>query len=310
MIQSSETKILLTGSTGFVGNHLMPRLLQKGYTILEILKDKNSISRFPGTQKFTMSEDQQAFRSTVEAFNPDIVIHLAGYLTAEDEYRFAKKTLEANILFFCRLLDTLKNTDTDFFINTGSFSERIQVDGKASPAYFYSVTKTASRNFLDYFSRDYDFKQTTVTPYTIYGARAKRKKVFDIIMEAAFREKPIDLTCGGQVLDFIHIDDVVDFYTCLIENKDKLPEKTNFLLGTGVGHSLKDLAAKATKIIGYQPKINWCGKPYRFNDVMHAVADTSLQKKLLGWKTNISLEEGIRKYINRYRLVEDGKTNA
>lgn len=293
-------KVLITGSTGFVGRHLVPKLLNKGHEILELTIEPQLSAQLYGdsTRKYLITNDQQGLTESIESFKPDIVIHLASFLTSADDYQTQTKLLNTNILFFCRLLDAIKNLDLKLFINTGTFAEYYKGNDEFDPAYLYSATKTASRSFLDYYSKVYDFKQATVVPYTIYGGQDTQKKIIDIIYDSIASKTPIDLSPGEQVLDFIHVNDVTDFYLLLIDNMNHLPFKSNFKLGTGTGHTLKQLANIIEDITMKRTNINWGGKPYRPADIMYAVADTSNQFNLFGWHPEFELPNGIKTLMN------------
>lgn len=292
--------VIVTGSTGFVGRHLVAKLILKKYQILELTRNLDVSKQLYGdnTQKYLIDDNQVALVKTIEGFKPDVIIHLASFLTSADDYDSLNRLLDSNITFFCRLLDATKNSKLKLFINTGTFAEYYNGDTNFDPAYLYAATKTASRSFLDYYSKVYSFKQTTVVPYTIYGGKDTQKKIIDIIYDSTTSKTPIDLSPGEQVLDFIHIDDVTDFYIVLIENINLLSKKMNFQLGSGVGHTLKQVAQIIEDTDNKRTNINWGGKNYRPSDVMHAVADISNAFNLLKWKPKLSLNVGIIKYFN------------
>jgi nucleoside-diphosphate-sugar epimerase len=291
-------KILVTGATGFVGRHLMPKLINERHEILELTIEPEVSEKLYGdkTQKYLIDDNQSELTDKIENFNPEIIIHLASFLTSLDDYNTQKKLLNTNILFLCRILDAIKNTNLKLFINTGTFAEYYKGDGVFDPAYLYSATKTASRSFLDYYSKVYNFNYVTVVPYTIYGGNDSQKKIIDIIYESLDSQQSTDLSPGEQQLDFIHVEDITDFYIHLIKNIENLEYKSNFQVGTGLGISLREL----TKIIEDQTNktanINWGGKPYRSSDVMYAVANLSNSR---GWKPKIHIKEGIKKYIQQ-----------
>ncbi|TSA26628.1 NAD(P)-dependent oxidoreductase [bacterium] len=292
--------ILLTGSTGYVGRHLIMKLIKLGYNILEITIEPEESKKLFGnkTNKFFYSNiTKQDLFKKVSIFNPDIVIHLAAFLTSSDEYDYMEKLIDTNIKFTCNILDSLKETKLKLFINTGTFAEYYKGDSELDPAYLYSATKSASRIFVDYYSKRYNFNHITIVPYTIYGGIDTQKKTIDIIYDALVSQIPLDLTLGNQILDFIHIDDVIQFYMKIIENFERIHNDTCFQLGTGMGHTLRELAYIMEKKTGKKANINWGGEKYRPRDIMYAVANYSTQYNLFGWRPKISLERGIEIYL-------------
>lgn len=292
-------RIIITGATGFVGKNLVPKLVDEGYEILELTRDlSKSIRLFQdATNKLDINDNN--FKTKIIDFKPEAVIHLASYLTASDKWEDVNKLIDTNLLFLSKVLDAIAKVNLKLFINTGTFAEYSKGDDSMEPAYFYAATKTASRSFLNYYSNTYNFKQVTVVPYTIYGGLDSQKKIIDLIFESTVKERPLDLSPGEQVLDFIHVDDVTSFYIILLRNISLLPGKSNFKLGTGVGHNLKQVAAYIEGITHQKTNINWGGKQYRNSDVMYAVANLENINKLFDWEPKISLEEGIKKLFHK-----------
>lgn len=293
-----KDKILITGSTGFVGKHLVEKLFKEGHTILEITRNKTKSSELFGDMTSKIEVNDINFNNKIIEFNPSIVVHLASYLTSSDKWDDVKKLIESNILFLSKLLNTVSKLNLDLFINTGTFAEYFKGDDDFNPAYFYAATKTASRSILNYYANAYNFKQSTVVPYTIYGGNDSSKKIIDLIFESTKTEKKLELSPGEQILDFIHIDDVTSFYQHLIKHKKEIPNKTNFKLGTGIGHNLQQVSSIIESVTNKKTNINWGGKEYRQSDVMYAVADLHEIKDKLTWNPKISITEGIKKTIN------------
>ena len=294
-------KILITGSTGFVGRNLVLLLLKGKHQILEITRNLDKSQSLFGetTEKYEITDDQKALKTAIKQFNPEIVIHLAAMLTASDDYESMQKLLNSNINFLCRLLDALIETQIKLFVNTGTFAEYYNGDGILDPAYLYAATKTASRAFVDYYSKTFKYKQITIVPYTIYGGQDSQKKIIDIILDSTRSNVPIDLSPGDQILDFIHIDDVVNLYFRVVENADSLPIKAIINAGTGKGTSLKQMAKIIEDITNDKSNINWGGKLYRNSDVMYAVAEIGNIDKIINWTPHISLNLGIENYIKQ-----------
>ncbi|SDT95150.1 Nucleoside-diphosphate-sugar epimerase [Polaribacter sp. Hel1_33_78] len=291
-------RILITGSTGFVGKHLIPKLIENEYEILEITRSISKSDDFFGNKTQKIEVNDANFNQKIKFFKPEIVIHLASYLTSSDEWTDVEKLVDTNILFLSKILDAVKTNELKLFVNTGTFAEYFKGDGELLPAYFYAATKTASRAIVDYYANAYNFKQTTVVPYTIYGGVDTQKKIIDLIFDSTNSKEPLQLSPGEQVLDFIHIDDVVNFYLSLIDNINILPNTSEFKLGTGIGTNLKELAKIVEEVSGEKTNINWGGKPYRKSDVMYAVADQRQNKNILGWFNKINIEQGVKIKIN------------
>ncbi|MCT4647350.1 MAG: NAD(P)-dependent oxidoreductase [Carboxylicivirga sp.] len=289
--------ILITGSTGFVGRNLVPVLLEKGHSILEISRDFEKSHAFFGDATFKMhpTDLNSDKAGLLKDFNPAVVIHLAAKLSSSDSFEVMEDLLESNIILTCKLLDAIKSLNVKLFINTGTFAE--YANGKLVPAYLYAATKTASRCLIDYYSNAYSFKQVTVVPYTIYGGIDTQKKIIDIMFDSISSTTSVDLSPGDQVLDFVHVSDIIKLYEEIINSIEALPDVSVFHGGTGIGTTLKELAKIIESVSSSNTNINWGGRPYRKTDVMYAVANQSYTNFCVDWTPRITLKEGVRLYI-------------
>ncbi|MFW2585277.1 NAD-dependent epimerase/dehydratase family protein [Aliarcobacter butzleri] len=287
-------KILVTGATGFVGKYLIQKL--KNFDIRIIVRNINT--NYPKDTQIVYSEEHlDLFEKNVKSYNPNIVIHLASYLTSSDDISSIRNIIDSNILFPSILLESLKSTDLELFINTGSFAEYYYNDGIENPAYFYSASKIAIKPIIKYFKNIQGFKTINIIPYTIYGGKSKSKKVIDFIIESIDNKFPLDMTNGEQILDFIHIDDVVDFYIHCINNINLLKDEENYFIGTGKGTSIKELSNIIENLTNRKTNINWGAKKYRTLDIMRAIAPIYKLERELNWKPKISLENGLKKIL-------------
>ena len=293
------TKLLITGGTGFVGRHLIAAITSYFADVemltvnLDIEKAKKLFPDIKCTHVLTTDYDK------IIKFNPDISIHLATLSTSRNDNEIIKPMLEANIEFGVSLLSTLsKCNNMKLFVNIGTFAEYRFGTDKISDAYLYSATKSAFRCFVDYYSNLSGFKYITAVPYTIYGGNDTAKKLIDYIRDSLDAETPVKMTKGEQILDFIHVTDVISFFINVIENVqyivDKLPNGENFYIGTGVGTKIRDLAKIIEKAENKKCNIEWGGLQYRPMDVMYAVAPIEKNNGLMNWESKISIEEGIK----------------
>ncbi|MDR2125394.1 MAG: NAD(P)-dependent oxidoreductase [Prevotellaceae bacterium] len=292
-------KILITGATGFVGRHLIPQLLNDCYNV-EILTVNRNIKKAENLfNKFKCKHVLLSDYKNIKSFNPDIVIHLATLSTSRNDTEIIKPMIEANIEFGVHLLSVLSEcTNIQLFVNVGSFAEYRQGTDKISDAYLYAATKSAFRSFVDYYSNLAGFKYITAILYTIYGGNDTTKKIMDYIRESLSAQTPVKMTKGEQILDFIHVNDVVNFFVKVIENmKNIITNMYNgeiFYVGTGTGTKIRDLAALIEKAENKKCNIDWGGLPYRQMDVMHAIAPIEMNSILINWKPEISIEQGIK----------------
>lgn len=303
---SGRKNIVITGATGTIGQALVEELLPLGHNIIVVVRNLEKSTQLFSDRVSHVVFDGDAFSCELSFYNPEIVIHLASTSTSYDDKKSIVGMVNSNILFVSLLLDALKNTTLKLFVNAGSFSEFYSNDANIDPTYFYSATKTASRYIIDYFSKVNNFVFVNAIIYSVYGKRGERKKLFDFMIDAIGSKEPIPMSEGYQVLDFIHVEDVVRFYTLLIQNYTKLQDNySEYHVGTGKGASIRELAKICHDLCNVHPNILWGAVESRKRDTVIATATQGKAFMDIGWEASISLEEGIKKY-----LVEHGRSNA
>ena len=290
-------RIVITGATGFIGQNFIPQLVQAAPDV-EILTINRSVEKaqqlFPQPQCRHISVEEMA---QIVEFNPEMVYHLATLSTSRNDWEIIEPMMAANITFGVQLLHYISQCkELKLFVNVGSFAQYRLGTQQVSDAYLYTATKTAFRQFVEYYSHEFGFKYVQVVPYTIYGGKDTAKKLIDYIVESTTAEKPVDMTLGEQILDFTHVDDVASFFIHLMQHLDLFENIRNgeeFHLGTGRGTSPRELAVIVERLFGTKCNINWGGRPYRPMDTMHSVAPIAKNLELLHWRAKISVEEGV-----------------
>lgn len=283
--------ILITGATGFVGRHLVPTLIPKNRIVL-LVRDIEKA-------KLLYGDDVEYVETVnigkVKDYNPDITIHLAAFLTSHNDKDSMERLLQSNIIFGTRLLDSLKNCKSlRLFINFGTFAEYRYGPMRVNNAYLYSATKTAFKQILAYYADLSCYKHINLNPYTIYGGEDSQKKAIDFIKDSFDAIEPVKMSGGEQILDFIHVDDVVSCIKYIVSNSQRFIEEptSEYHLGSGKGTSLRELAQMLEKKYKRNCHIAWGALPYRERDVMYAVAPIG-ELLNMGWRPIKRLEDSI-----------------
>lgn len=291
--------ILITGATGFVGKNFIKYLLKKENKIRIItlnrnIEKANKMFKEKNVTNLDLNEDDIYIK--INKMKPNIVIHLASYLTSLRTKKVLEELIKVNIEFPTKLLNEFEVNQIEYFFNFGTFAEYAMGTEKIENAYLYSATKSAFKSILDFYSNTLKFKYFNLIPYSIYGRKDNQKKVMDYIVDSMYSSSKIDMSLGEQILDFIHIDDICEYIYKILKNRDRIPNKENLFLGTGKGTSIKELSLIMESIYKKSVNINWGGKPYRENDIFYAVAPIQKNKLYLNWNPKISIEKGIKIY--------------
>lgn len=298
--------VLITGATGFVGRRVVKQLILSYHdiSVLTINRDVNkalSLLPFDNCRHISVSD----MDAEVPVFKPDVCIHLATLSTSRNDSEIIGPMVDANITFGIRLLSAVSKANSlKLFINTGSFAEyRDGIENGINDAYLYTATKSAFRHFVDYYSHLYGFKYINVVPFTIYGGDDTAKKLMDYMIDSISSKEPVKMSPGNQILDFVHVDDVVRFFVRAVNVLNDLAlinNGENFFVGTGVGTKVRDLASLIENQLGKKLNILWGGLDYRPLDVMYAVAPVEKNNTVVPWRADISLNDGVKMLIEKY----------
>lgn len=296
-------KVLITGATGFVGKTLVPYLCSRGYSdICLLIRNKEKADRlFNELTLSYINNNDSNWNEQVIGYQPDVVIHMATLFNGRCDAENAQKIIQTNVLFTTLLLEALSHTSCRYFINIGTFTEFLYGNEQYFANNLYSASKTAVRPIIQFYQTQSQWKWINLIVYSPYGRKNEQKKVFDYLADALDAPTPVSFSEGLQVLDFIHVDDIADFFYNLLNHLDQFNQPYyQFHLGTGTGHSLREVAQVMEKISGKTVNANWGAFPYRPFDTMYAVAPIAKNLELLEWKSRISLEEGIKIYLEEH----------
>ncbi len=305
-------KILITGSTGFLGSHLTKELVKEGHEVIILKRSYSNIWRIADTLPKVTSYniDKCSIKQPFIECRPiDVVIHTATRYDRNEEA--ASELLDANVLFPLKLLETASSYETKMFINTDSFINKM--NGGYKHLAGYALTK---KQFLEW-GREFSLKEKihfiNVKLEHIYGSFDSKDKFTTFILNSCLNNIPeLTLTPGNQMRDFIHIDDVVAAYSLIIKQKSE--QKAwfkEYQLGTGEPKKIRDFVEMIHRKSQSKTVLKFGAIPYRENELMESKANIEELQKI-GWRSKINLERGIelmvadeRKILNNQSLKRD-----
>jgi CDP-paratose synthetase len=284
-------KVLLTGATGFLGSHLLRKLLEENIQVVVLKRSFSDVSRIASLLNFSGVKSHDLDRTDLEAIfdeqSIDVILHCATNYGRRDNNPL--EIIEANLMLPLRLLLLGIKHDVSHFINTDTL-----LDKRISS---YSLSK---KQFLDWLKANSSKIQCiNVALEHFYGYQDDDTKfVTWIIHELRDGVSQIQLTPGEQKRDFIYVDDVVEAFSTILGNLQKVgPEFTEFQIGSGTTVSIRHLCQLLKKLTGNdRTHLNLGALPYREKEVMDSCADLS-RIVALGWSPKTSLEDGLRKVV-------------
>lgn len=292
-------KIVITGATGFVANALVNKLLQENHEVYAIVREHSDTSAISkDAQLFVDKGDSNTLNDFFKKIKPDGIVHLASLFLAQHNADDINALINSNILFGTRLLEAASQSNTGWFINTGTFWQHYNNE-EYNPVNLYAATKQAFEVMAKFYSETQGIDFVTLKLNDTFGEGDTRKKVFNLWRSLAQSGESLGMSPGDQMIDISYIENIIDAYVQLIENVSSDNEHQyngkSFAVSADERMSLKALAKVYEKATDSTLKIVWGERPYRDREVMEP---WNKGVAVPGWKQNVSLENAISRVIN------------
>ena len=313
-------KIFITGGSGFIGSYLVKKLASSNKVIIydnfhrNALKYTNLMTH-PHIKviKGDILDIGKLKKAIDEA---DVVIHLAAIAGIENVAISPLKTLDVNLMGTYNLLHTIngksKKIDKFIFFSTsevyGPYVNQAREEGMTTQGqvnqqrWAYSISKIAGEHWAYAYYQKWRLPVVILRPFNIYGPRQVGEGAVHKFVEAAVRDKPLEIYGSGrQVRSWCYIDDMVQGVNLALRSSKAVGQVYN------IGNpeetlTVRELAKRVIKIAGSKSKIIF--KERNYPDVELRIPSIDKAKKELGFEPKIDLDEGLKKTIRWYRKVK------
>jgi len=298
---------LVTGGFGFIGSHLVKRLLNNGAKVYVMVKPDTNKSRLLEEldRIITYEADiSDSFKtsSAIREMNPDYVFHLAGYgiNSAHTDYQ---KAIATNVSGSVNIMNALCQTDCKKFINMGTCSEygngETSESGPPAPVNIYGRTKAAATLILHQIAEENNINIVTLRPFGVFGEGEEPHKIFSYVILNLLRGNEVYLTRCEQYRDYCHVENIIDAMLLACCRQDIKNEIFN--VASGEARPLHHYIDLIYKIAGSDKKPIYGSIPYRKTELWNPRADINKISSMLHWEIKIPLEKGISQTIEWYR---------
>ncbi len=303
---------LITGGAGFIGTNLINTLINdvriicvdnfNNYYAPEI--KENNIKKFINNKNFELYREDicnaEAIEKIVKTTKPDCIINLAARAGVRDissPYLY----IETNITGTVNLLETAKKYNIKKFITASSSSvygnlngEKFNEEMKTNrPVSIYAATKTAQENLCYVYSYLFGLNIICLRFFTVYGPCQRPDMAIHKFTKCISEGNPVELYGNGETArDYTYVDDIVQGIIKCIDYETNFEV---FNLGSDKVVKLKDLVAVISKKMNKKAEINYLPLPK--TDVFYTASDISKAKKLLGYKPETEIEQGIEYFV-------------
>jgi dTDP-glucose 4,6-dehydratase len=303
---------VVTGAGGFIGSHLVERLVADGARVRAMLRytsrgQRGALDLVPESTldrvDITLGDvrDFDAVREIVRG--ADAIFHLAALIGIPYSYEHPQEVIDTNIIGTSNVLVAAKELGSLERIVLTSTSEvygsaiRVPMDEEhplqaQSP---YSATKIAGDALGLSFHRSFGLPISIVRPFNAYGPRQSARAVIPTIISQAVTGGALKLGTLDTTRDFTFVEDTARGFVAVGASSDAIGEVVN--VGSGSEVSIREIVRMVGEIVGHELKVE--GDEQRLrpakSEVSRLHSDSSKAQRLAGWRPEISLEEGLRR---------------
>ena len=314
-------RALVTGASGFIGSHLVTRLLAEGVEV-HVLQRSDA----PGPRLAPLLArlrvwradvtDRDALHAAFEGAAPDLVVHLAADTTVRRTHegwagveRSIRVNLEGTLAMVRETIEA--RHPVSVFVRAGGLEEygtgatpyvETQREQPISP---YSASQVAATHYCEMLQRETRTPLITLRPALVYGPAQSTDFLIPSLITSCLRGLDFDMTAGTQYRDLLYIDDLVEAFVRALTREEA---RGVINVGNGIEHAVRDVAQEIVRLCGTASRLRPGARPERPGDLAHLVTSTQRSRELLAWQPAVPLTEGLVRTIAWYRahLAEPG----
>jgi len=318
-------KVLVTGADGFIGSHLVERLLDEGAEVRAFVY-YNSFNHWGWLNAFpkdrlkeidVFTGDIRDSNGVLEATKDvDIIFHLAALIGIPFSYHSPDSYVDTNIKGTLNVLQAAKrwqiekivHTSTSEVYGTAQYAP-INEEHPINPQSPYAATKSAADSLALSFYRSFDLPVTILRPFNTFGPRQSARAIIPtIISQICSSKTSIKLGNLDAIRDFNYVTNTVDAFIKVAESQNTIGEVLNTGSNTEVSigelvEMVQSIMQKEVKVVVEKERL----RPEK-SEVGRLICDSTKIYGACGWKSQISLEEGlkltcawIKENINQYK---------
>lgn len=293
---------VITGGLGYIGSNLSFLLEKNGWEVILLVRGDKSRDTKSFVNHFSLVEYDGTLDS-LSAFNSldqnnTVFIHLAASMAISDEIEKTTDLIDSNIRLGMDVATYMAQHGFKWLISTESYWQ-FDAQGLLGGNTLYATTKSAFSLLLEYMAKQY-ITVISLVLYDVYGPMDARGKLINNLIDSSTNNQTFDMTDGKQIIDFVHVDDVINAYLSAAYQLMAEDMQLSFHRYTvrSMRHlQLREYVSLIEQIIGKPLSIRWGRREYPKYQIMQPWLPGS-DRQLPGWEPMISFEDGIRGIAN------------
>lgn len=305
-------RALVTGASGFIGSHLVKRLIDDGvevHALTSAVSSLLSVRLVHMRDKITLHEgslsDRRAMDELVATARPTHVFHLGAYTHVGKSWYRVDECIDVNVAGTANLLQALEGSGYERFVNIGTseiygdVAVPFREDMAVSPVSPYSVSKYAAECLCRVFEQGHGWPIVLLRPFNAFGPGQTPDRIIPEVIVRALRGQDLRMTQGRQTREFNYVEDLADGMIRAAVIPDI--EGQLFNLGCAEDVSIRDVTTKILELMGNPVQAHFGALPERPTEIWEMRCDNTRARTILGYAPRHTLEDGLRKTIDWYR---------
>ena len=328
-------KILVTGSSGFIGFHMSQLLLSNNYVVIgydsmnnyyDVKLKKKRLSILEKNKNFIFYknklENKKYLHAVFKKHKPEIVIHLAAQAGVRHSIDSPESYINSNIIGTFNLIECCKDLKVNHTLIASTSSAYgantklpyKETDNTNTPMSVYSATKLATESICHAYSYNWSLPITMFRFFTVYGPWGRPDMALFKFTKNIYDNKPIEIFNRGKMFrDFTYVTDIVESIKLLMDKVPSNNKKVKYEFDSlspvapfriiNIGNSKKISLMKFIQLIekkiGKKAKYKFLGMQQ--GDIKSTHADTSLLNEIIKFKPSTNIDTGIDNFIDWYR---------
>lgn len=309
-----DKKVLVTGGGGFIGSHLVERLVGLGAAVTSFAHYNSSGGR--GLLDQLSLQDQNRVRVVAgdlreydgledAASGAEIIFHLAAIIAIPFSYLRPEQVMDNNIRSTMNVLNAVRRLGVKRLVHTSSSevygtAQRVPIDEThpleaQSP---YAASKIACDKLVQSYHLSFGVPAVTLRPFNTYGPRQSARAILPTIITQALTQKKVFLGAMHPTRDFNYVSDTVEGFIRIAETPGI--EGRTYHIGSGKEISIGDAADRIVKLIGENIPVTFDASRIRpsTSEVGRLICDSSKARQEIGWEPKVSFDEGLKRTID------------
>jgi len=313
-----DSAILVTGGAGFIGSHLVRRLVGDGHAVSVTVKYASLIDNVRLADVWDRIEVIEADLRNADSLRPlakrhfDAIYHLAAYNHVGDSFLHVNEALQSNAVATANLIESGVAFGLFLYMSTSEcYGLQNEVpfreDATSFPISPYAVGKYAGELYARFKRHQTGQPIVCVRPFNTFGPYQSEKAVIPELIIRCLRGLPVETTEGLQTREFNYVDNQID--GLLAATAADPPPDGIINIGSNHEIAIRDLVRRIHELCGTDAELRIGALPTRPTEIWRMSSDNQRAKDLLGWSPRVPFDEGLQRTVAWYRRYTEVYTD-